>query len=111
MGKALQIRVSAVTWNEDLLEKLWPQLTELAFSVPHSHNKRGVFEMVQCLKDGLHFVDWSKERKEKLGPHIIEAADIMQKLENALANWNPHEANKLSDQLEDVLSTLEQNYI
>ncbi len=109
MGKALQIRLSAVTWNEDLLEKLWPQLSELAFTLPHS--KRGVLEMVQCLSDGLDFTKWSDERKEKLGPNIKKAASIMHKIENALADWDPREANKLSDELEDVLNILEKDYI
>ena len=58
MGKALQIRVSAVTWNEDLLEKLWPKLTELAFSVPIKHEKHGVLEMVKALDEGLQFLDF-----------------------------------------------------
>ena len=53
MGEALQIRVTAVTWNEDLLEKLWPKLTELAFSVPIKHEKHGVLEMVRALHEGL----------------------------------------------------------
>ncbi len=109
MGKALQIRVSAVTWNEDLLEKLWPQLSELAFALPH--DKRGVVEMVQCLSDGLDFTKWPTERKEKLGPNIKQAVQIVRKLESALADWDPREANKLSDQLEDVLNDLEKNYI
>ena len=70
MGKALQIRVSAVTWNEDLLEQLWPQLTELAFSVPIKHEKRGVLEMVRALDEGLTFMKWSKARQDALGPGI-----------------------------------------
>lgn len=56
MGKALQIRVTAVTWNEDLLEQLWPQLSELAFSVPIKHENHGVLEMVRALDEGLQFL-------------------------------------------------------
>ncbi len=111
MGKALQIRVSAVTWNEELLKKLWPKLSEFAFSIPHKHPKHGVLEMVQCLGDGLQFMPWTTDRKEKLGPNIIKAVDIMRKLEHALANWNPREAHTLSEELEDILNTLEQDYI
>ena len=83
MGKALQIRVSAVTWNEDLLEQLWPQLTELAFSVPIKHEKRGVLEMVRALDEGLTFMKWSKARQDALGPGIREAARLKQELEAA----------------------------
>lgn len=110
MGKALQIRVSAVTWNEDLLEELWPQLTELAFSVPIQHEKRGVLEMVRALDEGLTFMKWSKNRQDVMGPGIREAARLKKELEAALADWQPREANALSDQLEDVLDQLEQAF-
>ena len=111
MGKALQIRVSAVTWNEDLLEQLWPQLTELAFSVPIKHEKRGVLEMVRALDEGLQFLPWSEARRAALGPGIREAARIKTALEAALADWQPREANALSDKLEDVLDSLEQAFV
>ncbi len=110
MGKALQIRVSAVTWNEDLPEKLWPQLFELAFSVPHKHAKKGVLEMVSCLHDGIQFMPWSEVRRENLGPGITKAKQLAQALEDALANWDPRLANTLSDDLEDVLASLEKNF-
>ena len=111
MGEALQIRVTAVTWNEDLLEKLWPQLTELAFSVPIKHEKHGVLEMVRALHDGLQFLPWSEARRKAMGPGIEEAARLKQALENALADWQPREANILSDKLEDVLDTLEKAFV
>ncbi|MBB5143072.1 MULTISPECIES: hypothetical protein [Desulfovibrio] len=111
MGNALQIRVTAVTWNEDLLEKLWPKLTELAFSVPIKHEKHGVLEMVRALSDGLQFLPWSEARRKAMGPGIEEAARIKQALENALADWQPREANILSDKLEDVLDNLEKAFV
>jgi len=111
MGKALQIRVSAVTWNEDLLEKLWPQLTELAFSVPIKHEKHGVLEMVRALDEGLQFLPWSEARRKALGPGIKKAAQIKAELEEALADWQPRDANKLSDALEDVLDQLERAFV
>ena len=111
MGEALQIRVTAVTWNEDLLEKLWPKLTELAFSVPIQHEKHGVLEMVRALHEGLQFLPWSEARRKAMGPGIEEAARLKQALENALADWQPREANILSDKLEDVLDTLEKAFV
>ncbi|MDY0260023.1 MAG: hypothetical protein BCS36_09850 [Desulfovibrio sp. MES5] len=111
MGEALQIRVTAVTWNEDLLEKLWPRLTELAFSVPIKHEKHGVLEMVRALHEGLQFLPWSEARRKAMGPGIEEAARLKQALENALADWQPREANILSDKLEDVLDTLEKAFV
>ena len=111
MGEALQIRVTAVTWNEDLLEKLWPRLTELAFSVPIKHEKHGVLELVRALHEGLQFLPWSEARRKAMGPGIEEAARLKQALENALADWQPREANILSDKLEDVLDTLEKAFV
>ena len=111
MGEALQIRVTAVTWNEDLLEKLWPKLTELAFSEPIKHEKHGVLEMVRALHEGLQFLPWSEARRKAMGPGIEEAAHLKQALENALADWQPREANILSDKLEDVLDTLEKAFV
>ena len=111
MGKALQIRVTAVTWNEDLLEQLWPQLRELAFSVPIKHENHGVLEMVRALDEGLQFLPWSQARRAALGPGIHEAARIKAALEAALADWQPREANVLSDKLEDVLDDLERAFV
>ena len=111
MGKALQIRVTAVTWNEDLLEQLWPQLSELAFSVPIKHENHGVLEMVRALDEGLQFLPWSQARRAALGPGIHEEARIKAALEAALADWQPREANVLSDKLEDVLDDLERAFV
>ncbi len=110
MGKALQIRVSAVTWNEDLVEKMWPQLHEMAFDVPHRHTKKGVMEMVSCLGDGLQFMSWSEQRRLALGTGIEKAVQLAKSIENALADWDPRLANSLSDELEDVLTALENDY-
>lgn len=111
MGKALQIRVSAVTWNADLLEELWPRLAELAFSVPVRHEGRGVLEMVRALHDGLQFQPWSDKRRSAMGPGIREAARLKKALEAALADWKPGEANRLSDLLEHELDNLEQGFV
>ena len=111
MGKALQIRVSAVTWNEDLLEELWPRLTELAFSVPILHEKRSVLEMVRALDEGLTFMDWSAARRQAMGEGIRKAARLRAELEAALADWDPRTANRLSDALEDVLDALEKSFV
>lgn len=107
MGKILQIRVSAWTWDEDLVPKAWPRLSELAFSVPLKHEKHGVLEMVQSLGDGLQFMKWPEERRKALTPGIEKCVDIKRRLEGALANWNPREANILSDELENELDRLE----
>lgn len=107
MGKVLQIRVTAVTWDEDLVEKYWPRLSELAFSAPVKFEKRGVLEMVRVLAEGLDFIDWPDNRKKVLGPEIRKAALLRVELENALADWDPRKANRLSDEIEDSLDALE----
>ncbi len=111
MGKVLQIRVMAVTWNEDLIEDYWPRIAELAFSVPVKLDRHGVLEMVRALGEGLKFENWSDARKEAMGPGIREAFEIREKLEKALADWDPKLANELSNQLEDKLDALERAYV
>lgn len=111
MGKVLQIRVSAVTWNEDMLEEYWPRLAKLAFSVPIKLESRGVLEMTRALAEGLQFMKWSEARKRAMGPGIKKAAEIRASLEKALADWDPRKANELSNQLEDALDDLERAYV
>lgn len=111
MGKVLQIRVIAVTWDESLVEDEWPRLSRLAFSVPIRLEKRGVLEMVKALSEGLQFMKWSDERKNALGPGIRKAAEIRAELEKSLADWDPRKANDLSNRLEDTLDDLERAYV
>lgn len=110
MGKVLQIRVSAVTWDEDLLEEYWPKLAKLAFGVPIKFANKGLLEMVRGLSEGLEFVKWPGQLKTALAPGIREAAAIRADLEKALADWEPSRANALSDKLEDCLDRLERAY-
>lgn len=111
MGKVLQIRVIAVTWNDDLVEEDWPRLSQLAFSVPVKLENHGLLEMVRALAEGYRFMSWSDARKAALGPGIEKAADIRARLEKALADWEPRKANELSDELEDTLDALERAFV
>lgn len=110
MGKVLQIRVIATTWNEDQVEEDWPHLSKLAFGLPVKVENHGVLEMVRALAEGLEFMNWSKDRKEALGPGIRECARIRDELNRALADWEPRKANDLSNQLEDALDRLERSW-
>ena len=49
MGKVLQIRVSAVTWDEDLLEEYWPKLAKLVLGCLIKFANKGLLEMVRGL--------------------------------------------------------------
>lgn len=111
MGKVLQIRVIAVTWDEDLLEEYWPRLSKLAFSVPIKLENHGLLEMVRALSEGLEFMKWSEARRTAMGPGIRKAAGIRADLEKALADWQPGKANELSDKLEEELDKLERAYV
>lgn len=111
MGKVLQIRVTAVTWDDELLEDYWPRLTRLAFSIPVRLENHGVLEMVRALAEGLEFMKWSEARKAAMGPGIREAARIRTEIEEALADWEPRKANDLSNRLEDALDALERAYV
>lgn len=111
MGKVVQIRVIAVTWNEDLIEDYWPRVARLAFSVPIKLANHGVLEMVRALSEGLEFEDWSEARKQAMGPGIRKAEQIRVDLEKALADWEPRKANELSNRLEDALDELERAYV
>lgn len=111
MGKVLQIRVIATTWDEDLIGEYWPRISALAFAVPVKLANRGVLEMTRALADGLEFAQWPDARKQALGPGIRKAAQIRADLEKALANWQPAKANELSNQLEDALDQLESAYV
>lgn len=110
MGKVLQIRVIAVTWNEDLLEENWPRLSTLAFQTSIKFENHGLLEMVRGLAEGLEFMKWPEKRREALGPGIRECARIRKELERALADWEPRKANDLGNELEDTLDKLERAY-
>lgn len=111
MGKVLQIRVIAVTWDDELLEEYWPKISKLAFDVPIKLANKGLLEMVRALSEGLEFMKWPDKLKTALGPGIREAASLRTDLEKALADWEPSRANALSDKLEDCLDRLERAYI
>lgn len=111
MGKVLQIRVIATTWNDELLEDYWPRLTQLAFAVPIKLENHGVLEMVRALSEGLQFAKWPESRREALRQGIGEAAAIRDAINTALADWDPRKANELSNRLEDVLDKLERDYV
>lgn len=111
MGKVLQIRVIATTWNDELLEDYWPRLTKLAFSVPIKLENHGVLEMVRALSEGLRFAGWPDARKTKLGPGIEKAASIREAINASLADWDPKKANDLSNRLEETLDKLELAYV
>ena len=72
MGKILQIRVGAWTYNEDEVVAAWPRLSALVWSELDRWGpqgmKRGVTELAEYLPDALRFADISEESRKALMP-------------------------------------------
>ena len=107
MGRVLQIRVSASTFDEREVADRWPSLSRLAFEELPQGAARGVLELVEHLADRQRIGLLPKEADEALGEKTRRAAELKSKLEEALADWKAGEANTLSEQLEDLLDDLE----
>lgn len=108
MGRVLQIRVSASTYNPDEVEKYWPALVRLAQpESAYPPETYGVLELVQRLDELCRFGSWSQEVKSVLEPFVLQAAEKKEALEKALADWKVSEANALSFELEDVLKAMQ----
>ena len=111
MGRILQIRVSAWTYDEDEVLQAWPKLCALVWSQLDQWGpagmKRGVTELAGYLPDALRFSDLPEEVKKALRPGAKKVADILEEMRKALADWDPRRANTLSDALEEALFELE----
>lgn len=109
MGKLLQIRVSAWTYDEDEVKANWKNLFALAWPYSSSPGgKCGVLELVTALENGMALGGWPGLVEERLKGGIEQAGELKRRLEQALADWDPRLANRLSDDLEDVLFHLEE---
>lgn len=112
MGKVLQIRVSAQTYAPDAVYKHWPGLSRLAWGQREYAAKTGVGvrELVAKLNDLWKFGnDWPPETQKALGQALPELLELNEKLENALAERQPSDADKLTYALEDGLDGLERS--
>ena len=111
MGKILQIRVGAWTYDEDEVTAAWPKLTALVWSELDrwgpSGMKRGVTELAEYLPDSLRFADIDDETRKLLAPGAKKVEEKLDAMRSALANWEPRRANTLSNELEDALTALE----
>ena len=111
MGKILQIRVGAWTYNEDEVPAAWPKLSALVWgeldSWGPSGMKHGVTELAEYLVDALRFADIPEETKKQLMPGAQKVAAVLEAMRAALADWDPRRANTLSNELEEALTELE----
>ncbi len=111
MGRILQIRVGAWTYNEDEVSAAWPELAALVWPQLEAWGpvgmKHGVVELAEYLADAIRFGDLPRERRERLAPGAQEVSVLLEEMRAALADWNPRKANALSEQLEDALTNVE----
>ncbi len=113
MGRTLQIRVSASTFDPAEVERRWPRLVALAFSpvavkIPAlPPETRGVLELVVHLADRLEIGLLPEEAARELADGIKQAAAARARLEAELGEWNAKAANTATDEIEDALDELE----
>ena len=111
MGKYLQIRVGAWTYDEDEVCRAWPLLTALVWEQLDRWGqlgmKRGVTELAEYLPDALRFSD-AVPCREKVLAAAAPVTDALKNMRKALAAWDPREANRQSELLEDALFLAEQ---
>ena len=113
MGKLLQVRVSAATFDPAEVERRWPRLSALAFSpvavkIPAlPAEARGVLELVTHLADRLEIGLLTDEAMRELPDGIKKAAAAKARLDAALAEWNARAANTATDEIEEALDELE----
>jgi hypothetical protein len=113
VGRTLQVRVSAATFDPAEVLRRWPSLSRLAFSpvavkIPAlPEERRGVLELVEHLADRLEIGLLPDDALRELADGIRRAAAARELLAAHLAEWNAREANLDTDRVEDALDELE----
>lgn len=108
MGRTLQIRVSASTFDPAEVERRWPRLVALGFSPPTLlEQEKGVLQLVDNLADRLDVGVLPEEAASMLAGGIKKAAAARARLEAELGEWNARAANTATDEIEDALDELE----
>lgn len=108
MGRILQIRVSAWTFDPAEVERRWPRLMALAFSPPTLfEQEKGVVPLVEHLADRLDIGMLPEDAARELADGIRKAAAARAKLQAFLGEWNARAANAATDEIEDALDELE----
>lgn len=103
----LHLQTVAVSWNPSLLPKLWPTLHERIFERADK-TEQGVAEMVQALRECEQRYGWTPATHPALGRLLEELGAKWRALETACTMNDPCTANHLSEQLEELLTRLEQ---
>ncbi|ACU88451.1 hypothetical protein [Desulfomicrobium baculatum] len=110
MGKVLQVRVYAYTYNEEDVRKTWPRLWSLAFEETKPgfpYEMAGVLELVRALDDLYQFGVMPEAFRAVVASGLPKVVKAVEDLQRHLADWNPQAANQASDRIEEGLGELE----
>jgi hypothetical protein len=110
MGKVLQVRVYAYTYNEEDVRKTWPRLWSLAFEETKPgfpYEMAGVLELVRALDDLYQFGVMPEAFRTVVASGLPKVVKAVEDLQRHLADWNPQAANQASDRIEEGLGELE----
>lgn len=110
MGKVLQVRVSAATYDPDDVYRQWPELSRLAWGEKQSADLKdvGVRQLTAVLEDKWKFgEDWPRDLKNLLERDVVALRELDRRLEDALADRRADVADRITYELEDALAELE----
>jgi len=109
MGRLLQIRVIAQTYDEAEAEGRYAKLYALAWptEATPSSGPRGVLELTAALDDKVRLGDLPGPDRKAMLPGVGRAMAALAALEAALGDRDPQAADRLSYELEDILAELE----
>ncbi|TVQ97996.1 MAG: hypothetical protein EA399_11680 [Desulfovibrionales bacterium] len=110
MGKFLQVRVSASTYEPEDVYRQWPQLSRLAWGEKELADTKtvGVRELSSVLQDKWKFSeDWPADLKNLLAKGIDGLGELDRSLDDALADRRADVADRITYELEDALDELE----
>lgn len=107
MGKVLQVRVSAWTYDEDEVRKTWPSLYKLVWEDAEALRKKGVMELALAVFNAVQGELIPEEQAQALKAGADKVDELRLEIETKLGEWKPKEADKLIYQLEDELDALE----
>lgn len=109
MGRFLQIRVTATTYDEVAAEERYPRLYALAWPVAATPagGHRGLLELTQALDDAVRLGDLTAADRATLLPGVEKAMALKVSLETALGERDARTADSVSYALEDALAELE----
>ena len=109
MGRYIQIRVTATTYDPAETEKAFPKLYALAWPVEAtpSVGPRGLLELAGVLDDRIRLGDLPAPDRKAMTPGLEKVTAAKMALEGALGNRDPQAADQASYQLEDALGELE----